>query len=108
VGDTEMLDYLKALRTKYLKFWPLTDLLEKMMADIAQIQADIAALQDASAAAANELEDLTGIIAELQAGQTLTPEQLDALHDSLQSVTTSLTAATQAADQAEPPHAAQT
>lgn len=99
-----MLDYLRTLRTKYLKFWPLTNLLEAMMADIEQIKADVKALQDAQAAAADELEDLTNIVAELQAG-TVTQAQLDNLHESLQSVTSQLTAATQAADQAEPPHA---
>jgi uncharacterized coiled-coil protein SlyX len=106
--DDEMLDYLKTLRARYLQFWPLTDLLEKIMADIAQIKADVAALQDAQAAAANELESLTNIIAQLQAGTPVSEEQLEALHESLQSVTTSLTAATQAARSAEPPHAAQT
>jgi uncharacterized coiled-coil protein SlyX len=50
------------------------------------------------------LEDLTNIISELQAGVPVTEEQLNNLHDSLQSVTTQLTAATQAADEAEPPH----
>ena len=94
-----MRDYLKALRAKYLKFWPLTELLEKMMADIEQIQADIAALQDAEAAAANELQDLADLISQLrEAGASaVTDAQLEQLHDSLQSVTTQLTAATQSA-----------
>ena len=103
-----MLDYLKALRTKYLKFWPLTELLEKMMADIAQIQADVAALQDAGAAAANELQDLADTVAQLrEAGaDNISDADLEQLHDNLQSVTTSLTAATQSAQtQSEPPAA---
>jgi multidrug resistance efflux pump len=94
--DDEMRSYLKALREKYLWFWPLTDLLEKMMADIAQIQADVKALQDAEAAAANELQALADSVAELQAG-AVSQEQIENLHDSLQSVTTSLVAATQSA-----------
>jgi hypothetical protein len=102
----DVFDYLRQLRARYLQFWPLTDLLEKMMADIAQIQADIAALKDAEAAAANELETLANLITTMQAG-TVTQAQLDEIHDSLQSVTTQLTAATQAAQTAEPPHPAQ-
>jgi multidrug resistance efflux pump len=105
--DDEMLDYLKQLRARYMQFWPLTDLLEKMMADIAQIQADIAALKDAEAAAADELERLANLLTSMQAG-TVTQAQLDEIHDSLQSVTTQLTAATQAAMASEPPHAEQT
>jgi hypothetical protein len=107
MSDDEMLDYLKTLRGKYLKFWPLTELLEKMMADIAQIQADVAALKDAEAAAADELEKLANLLGSLQAGQ-VTQAQLDELHDNLQSVTTQLVAATQSAQAAEPPHPEQT
>jgi uncharacterized coiled-coil protein SlyX len=102
------MEYLRSLRSKWLDLWNLTTIVEDMMATIDQIQADVAALQDASAAAANELEDLTNIISELQAGVPVTEEQLNNLHDSLQSVTTQLTAATQAADESEPPHAAPT
>lgn len=102
-----MRDYLRALRAKYLKFWPLTELLEKMMADIEQIKADVAALQDAGAAAANELQALVDTVAALKEGgaNAVTDEQLANLHDNLQSVTTALTAATQSAQtEVAPPH----
>ena len=102
-----MIEYLRALRTKFLPLWNLTEILEKMMADIAQIQADVAALQDAGAAAANELQTLVDTVTSLrEAGASaVTDEQLDALHDNLQSVTTALTAATQSAQtETEPPH----
>lgn len=77
------------------------------MADIEQIKADVAALQDAGAAAANELQALVDTVAALkEAGPgAVTEDQLNALHDNLQSVTTALTAATQSAQtQVEPPH----
>jgi hypothetical protein len=66
------------------------------MADIAQIQSDIVALQNAEHAAVTELQALADMVASLEAG-TITTEQLNELHDNLQSVTSSLVAATQSA-----------
>jgi multidrug resistance efflux pump len=94
--------YLHTLRRRRLYLWPLTQILEEVMADIAQIQADITALQNAEHAAVAELQTLADQVASLEAG-AVTAEQLDALHDNLQSVTSSLVAATQSA-QAEVPH----
>lgn len=107
MSDESVLEYLRSLRARYMQFWPLTDLLEKMMADIEQIKADVAALQDAEAAAASELGQLADLVTAMrQSGAAaVTDEQLAELHDSLQSVTTALTAATQSAQtETEPPH----
>jgi hypothetical protein len=80
-----------------MRLWKLTEYVETMMADIAQIQADVAALQDAGAVAAQELQQLTDMVQTLQAG-AVTQEQLDNLHESLQGVTTKLVDAANAAD----------
>src|SRR5215469_12346958 len=102
-GDPKDIEYLRTLRFKELDLWPLSIILENVLATLDQIQADIAALQDASAAAATELQQLADQVSQLQAGQ-VTQAQIDNLHDSLQSVTSSLVSATQSAQtQTEPP-----
>ena len=74
------------------------------MADITQIQADIAALEAAQAAASTELRELADMVSTLQAS-TVTDEQLSELHDKLAAVTSSLVDATQDAEvQSGQPH----
>lgn len=96
---------LKAMYEKL--WWPLTDRLEKIMADLTQIQNDVAALKDAQAAAADELEALANQVNDLRnaGADNVSDEDLATLHDNLQSVTTALTAATQSArTSTDPPH----
>lgn len=69
------------------------------MADIDQILEDVAALQDASAAAADQIADLTDRVLELTAGN-ITDDQLEALHNALAAVTHELVAAVEASDEA--------
>jgi hypothetical protein len=85
-------------------FWPVLDILETMMTDISQIQADVAALQDAEAAAADELATLASQVnAMREAGaNNVSDEDLAQLHDNLQSVTSALTLATESAQQSAP------
>jgi multidrug resistance efflux pump len=66
------------------------------MSSIDVIKDDIAALQAASATAAQELDVLSDQVAELQAG-AITQEQIDNLHQSLQAVTGQLRSATEEA-----------
>jgi type II secretory pathway component PulM len=88
--------YLHTLRRRRLYLWPLTTILEDLMADITQIQSDITALQNAEHAAVAELQALADMVASLEAGN-VTAEQLDELHGNLQAVTSGLVAATQSA-----------
>jgi mRNA-degrading endonuclease toxin of MazEF toxin-antitoxin module len=57
-----------------------------------QIKADVAALEAAGSAAADQIDTLTQQILDLQAG-TITDEQIDNLHNALQAVTSELVTA---------------
>lgn len=61
-------------------------------AQVDQIKADVAALQAASAAAANQIGVLTDQVLALQAGE-ITDDQIANLHNALQAVTSELVAA---------------
>jgi hypothetical protein len=61
-------------------------------AQIDQIKSDVAALQAASAAAADQISNLTDQILALQAGQ-ITDDQIDNLHNALAAVTDELVTA---------------
>lgn len=69
------------------------------MADEAQILADVAALQAASAAAADQIATLTDQVLALEAG-AITDEQLENLHIALADVTSELVAAVEASQAA--------
>jgi mRNA-degrading endonuclease toxin of MazEF toxin-antitoxin module len=73
-------------------------------AQIDQIKNDVAALQMASAAAAEQIATLTNQILALQAGD-ITDEQITNLHDALQAVTSELVTAVEESQTAlgEPP-----
>lgn len=57
-----------------------------------QIRTDVAALQNASAAAAEQISTLTDEVLALQAGE-ITDEQITALHEALAGVTSELVTA---------------
>ncbi|HEY7421446.1 MAG TPA: hypothetical protein VH541_05505 [Gaiellaceae bacterium] len=61
-------------------------------ASVDQIKEDVAALQAASAAAADQIAALTDQVLALQAGE-ITDEQIDNLHRALQGVTSELVGA---------------
>jgi hypothetical protein len=67
-----------------------------------QIKADVAALQDASAAAADQIAALTDQVLALQAG-TITDDQINNLHDALAGVTAELVAAVESSQDALTP-----
>jgi hypothetical protein len=69
------------------------------MADTQQILDDVAALQAASAAAADQIAALTDQVLALQAGQ-VTDDQLNNLHEALADVTHELVAAVEASEAA--------
>ena len=81
---------------------PLINLVEDLMADIAQIQADIQALQAAQADASAELQQLADTVVSLQdsiqSGTPVTQEQLDNLSTAVQGVTSALRASIDQAD----------
>ena len=83
-------------------FIPLINLVEDLMADIAQIQADIQALQAAQADASAELQQLADTVVSLQdsiqSGVPVTQEQLDNLSTAVQGVTSALRASIDTAD----------
>jgi hypothetical protein len=58
-------------------------------ATVDQIREDVSALQSASAAAADQIAELTDQVLALQAG-AITDDQLDALHQALVGVTSEL------------------
>jgi len=72
-------------------------------AQIDQIKADVEALQEASAAAANQIATLTAQILGLQEGQ-ITDEQISNLHDALAEVTHELVKAVEDSQAALAPH----
>lgn len=76
--------------------WFLTYILERLMADVAQIKQDITDLQGAQAGAVNELQTLADQVAQLQSAgaDAITDAQLEELHNNLQSVTSALSQAT--------------
>jgi multidrug resistance efflux pump len=67
-----------------------------------QIKADVAALQAASAAAADQIANLTDQVLELQEG-TITDDQITNLHDALAAVTAELVAAVESSQDALQP-----
>jgi hypothetical protein len=69
---------------------------------VAQIKADVAALQVASAAAADQVAELTDQVLALQAGQ-ITDDQIANLHDALVGVTSELVAAVEESEDALAP-----
>jgi hypothetical protein len=75
---------------------------------IDQIKTDVAALQMASAAAADQIAALTDQILALQTGE-ITDDQITNLHDALEAVTTELVSAVEASQAAlgEPPAASE-
>ena len=81
---------------------PLINLVEDLMADIAQIQADIQALQAAQADASAELQQLADTVVSLQdsiqSGTPVTQAQLDNLSTAVQGVTSALRASIDQAD----------
>lgn len=72
------------------------------MADTALIKADVEALQAASAAACDQIAELTDQVLALQADQ-VTDEQIENLHNALAAVTSELVAAVEASDAALSP-----
>ena len=73
-------------------------------ASVDQIKADVAALQDASAAAADQIATLTDQVLALQAGE-ITDDQIANLHKALADVTSELVTAVEESQAAltEPP-----
>jgi hypothetical protein len=69
---------------------------------VEQIKADVAALQAASAAAADQIAALTDQVLALQAGQ-ITDDQIANLHDALVDVTSELVAAVEESEDAVAP-----
>jgi hypothetical protein len=67
-----------------------------------QIKADVAALEDASAAAADQISVLTQQILDLQEG-TITDDQITNLHNALAGVTSELVAAVEGSQDALAP-----
>lgn len=98
-------EYLRALVSRASTVISEISLWRKhIMADVEQIKTDIAALQQAQAAASAELGELANMVETLQAG-TVTQDQLDALHDRLAAVTSSLVSSVQDAEiQSGQPH----
>jgi hypothetical protein len=66
---------------------------------IDQIKTDVAALQTASAAAADQIATLTDQVLALQAGE-ITDDQLNALHQALADVTSELVTAVEQSQEA--------
>lgn len=69
------------------------------MADTQQIKDDVAALQAASAAAADQIAVLTDQVLALQAGQ-ITDDQINNLHEALAAVTSELVTAVEQSQEA--------
>lgn len=74
------------------------------MADLSQLQADVQALQQAGAAAAQELAALADLVSQLQSqvqtGGAVSQADIDTLAQSVSAVSTALASATQAASAA--------
>lgn len=105
--DQELLDRLHThvAQAEFTKVSPIIiQLLEVIFVDLSQLQSDVQELQQAGAAAANELTTLAGQVAQLQAAGpgNITQADLDSLGQSVQGVTQALKTATSSAETPAP------